>query len=96
MFMGKMNSMDTAKILRSTLLYIARITLFSVAAAVPCFFLRPQLTGLFSGKSRLIAQGAPAAVSALVFAAIGISLLVVTKDPALGALAGKIRSHKTK
>lgn len=96
MFMGKMNSMDTAKILRSTLLYIARITLFSVAAAVPCFFLRPQLTGLFGGKSRLIAQGAPAAVSALVFAAIGISLLVVTKDPALGALAGKIRSHKTK
>ena len=90
-FMKKMNSFDVKSVLKSTIIYILKITVLSVIAAVPCYFLRPILLNVFAGHGRLISQGMPVAVSAVIFAIIGVGLLVITKDPIVGVVVKKIK-----
>ena len=79
-FMKKLGTMETRRIIISNLLYAVKITVMSVIAAVPCWFLRPLLLKAFEGHGRLISAGAPLAILAVIFAIIGVLELVVTRD----------------
>jgi putative peptidoglycan lipid II flippase len=68
------------KALRSVLIYIAKLILFSYIAALPVRALSPGLLALFVGHNRLMAHGFPLIINALIFGAVGIVLLVLTKD----------------
>ncbi len=87
-FMKKLGTMETRRIVISNLLYALKISVMSVVAAVPCWFLRPILLNAFEGHNRLISAGAPVAILAVVFAIIGVLELVVTKDEILLSLRG--------
>ncbi|MBR6340429.1 MAG: murein biosynthesis integral membrane protein MurJ [Treponema sp.] len=79
-FMKKLGTMETRRIIISNLLYAVKISVMSVIAAVPCWFLRPVLLKTFEGHGRLISAGAPLAILAVIFAIIGVLELVVTRD----------------
>jgi putative peptidoglycan lipid II flippase len=79
-FMKKLGTLETRRIVISNLLYALKITVMSVIAAVPCWFLRPILLNTFEGHGRLISAGVPLAILAVVFAIIGVAELVITKD----------------
>lgn len=79
-FLGKMQSINIKKVTFDTIIYILKVSVFSVAAAFPCRLLRPILLEKFSSYPRLISQGFPIGILAVIFAAIGIGLLVITKD----------------
>ena len=79
-FLGKMQSINIKKVTFDTIIYILKVSIFSVAAAFPCRLLRPILLEKFSSYPRLISQGFPIGILAVIFAAIGIGLLVITKD----------------
>ena len=90
-FMKKLGTMETRRIIISNLLYALKITVMSVIAAVPCWFLRPILLNTFEGHGRLISAGVPLAILAVIFAVIGVLELVVTKDEIAMTIKGKIK-----
>ena len=79
-FMKKLGTMETRRIVISNLLYALKISVMSVIAALPCWFLRPVLLNAFEGHGRLVSAGVPAGLLALIFAVIGVLELIITKD----------------
>jgi putative peptidoglycan lipid II flippase len=76
-------------------LYALRMLLYSAAAGLPVFFLNKPVHAFFSfSTNRFIAYGAPLVTLALVFGAVGIFLLVLTKDPNLKALTDRFARKK--
>ena len=89
--MKKLGTMETSRIVISNLLYALKITVMSVIAAVPCWFLRPILLNAFEGHGRLISAGVPLAILAVIFAVIGVLELIITKDEIAMTIKGKIK-----
>lgn len=81
---------DAKHIAADSLLYTLKIAVFSVAAAVPVYFLRAPLLKAFEGHNRWISYGIPVAVSGVIFAAAGVLLLLATKDSVIWPLIKKI------
>lgn len=80
-----------------SLLYVGRLLVFSVVAALPVYMLRDALLGLFaSSGSRLVSAGLPLVLASSLFAAIGIALLVVSRDEVAFSLAGGLRRRLKK
>jgi putative peptidoglycan lipid II flippase len=75
---------------------MVKLSLFSVIAVIPLHFLSPKLLQMFAGRSRIISYGAPFAINALVFAAIGILLLFVTRDKMLQQLVRRFKRAKSR
>ena len=90
-FMKKLGTMETRRIVISNLLYAIKISVMSVIAAVPCWFLRPVLLHAFEGHGRLISAGGPLAILAVIFAIIGVLELVVTKDEIALSIFKRVR-----
>ena len=86
-----MQSINIKKVTFDTIIYIFRITAFSLIAAAPCKLLRPILLEKFQNYPRLISQGVPIAVLAVIFGLIGVLLLIITKDDMAVALKNKIK-----
>ena len=79
-FMKKLGTMETRRIVISNLLYALKISVMSVIAALPCWFLRPVLLNAFEGHGRLVSAGVPAGLLALLFAVMGVLELIITRD----------------
>lgn len=79
-FMKKLGTIQTGAVVKSTILYTIKISVMSVIAAVPCWFLRPLLLKAFEGHGRLVSAGLPAGILAVIFAVIGVLELVITRD----------------
>lgn len=90
-FLGKMHSINIKKVTFDTIIYIFRITALALIAAAPCKLLRPVLLEKFQNYPRLISQGVPIAVLAVIFGLIGVVLLIITKDDMAQALKNKIK-----
>lgn len=90
-FMKKLNTIEIKTVLKDAIIYIVKILIFSVIAALPCYFLRPVLLNLFAGHTRLISQGMPVLLMALIFAVIGIGELVISKDEIVKSILKKIK-----
>lgn len=87
----KNKNLDVKKSITEILLYSLRMIVFSVVASVPVILLRAKLIGLFEGHNRLISQGVPIAISATIFAMVGIGLMAITKDSLLKTVIRKIK-----
>ncbi|MCL2042935.1 MAG: murein biosynthesis integral membrane protein MurJ [Treponema sp.] len=93
-FLRRNPDINIGPALRSVLLYMLKLLVLSGIAAVPVYFLTPCLLELFAGRGRVIAYGIPLAINAFVFAALGIILLVLTKDRQLTALLRAMRGDR--
>ena len=90
-FMGKMEAINVKKVAVNTIVYIIKISIYSVIAALPCYFLRPILVDFFAPYGRLIGYGAPVAILGLIFGIIGVLELIITRDEMVMVIRGKIR-----
>ena len=90
-FMKKMEAIEVGKLLKGTILYALKMCLFSVIAAVPTFFVHKMMTWTFEGHGRIIGFGAPVMISALVFGAVGVLELIVTRDEIISVILKKVR-----
>ena len=90
-FMKKMEAIEVGKLLKGTILYALKMCLFSVIAAVPTFFVHKMMTGIFEGHGRIIGFGAPVMISALVFGAVGVLELIVTRDEIISMILRRIK-----
>ncbi|MCL1814696.1 MAG: murein biosynthesis integral membrane protein MurJ [Treponema sp.] len=87
-FLGRSPHIAVTMALGPAALYVLKLIFFSCIAAVPVFFLAPRLNPFFAGRGRLISYGVPLALETLLFAAIGLALLAVTRDRQLKAVLG--------
>ena len=90
-FMRKMNSFNVKQVTKGTILYILKLTVLSAVAAVPVYFLKPVLINAFAGHGKMVSIGLPIAISAVIFAVIGIVELIITKDEIAGVIIKKLR-----
>ena len=90
-FMKKMEAIEVGKLLRNTLFYALKMCLFSVIAAAPTFFIHRALIDAFEGRGRIIGFGAPVMISALVFGAVGVLELVLTRDEIVSVILKKLK-----
>jgi len=79
-YMKKMESFNTKKIIKNSLIYIVKIIILSFIAAIPCYILTPILRSAFEGSSKIVSQGMPILINFLIFATIGVIELIITKD----------------
>jgi len=90
-FLCRKEHSDAALVVRGPLAYAAKIALFSAAAALPLALAARPLGAAFASGGRLAAHGAPLAIGAALFGAIGIGLLLAAKDPQAAALAAALK-----
>ena len=90
-FMKKMEAIEVGRVVRGTLLYALKMCALSVIASVPAYFTHKALLGIFAGHGNLISYGAPVLISGIVFAAIGVLELVITRDEVIGVILRKIK-----
>ncbi len=90
-FLKKNPVINVAKVIRGIVLYALKLIIFSLIAAVPAHFVRMVTLPLFADHGRLLAFGIPFAATAVVFAAVGIALLVLTKDIIVKIIIAKVR-----
>jgi putative peptidoglycan lipid II flippase len=93
-FLRKNPNIAVRQVLGAALVYAARLIAFSALAVLPLFALGPRLARPFSGRGRLISLGLPLTLCALIYAAIGIVLLLAARDPHLRAIGRMIRRRK--
>jgi putative peptidoglycan lipid II flippase len=95
LFFLKRNPMiAVGKALKSALVYTVKLAALSAAAILPVLWLSPRLTGLLAGHGRFITYGVPFLVTAIIFAAVGILLLLIIRDKQALAIAGMLRKRK--
>jgi putative peptidoglycan lipid II flippase len=85
-FMRKKEIADAKFMIKGTLLYVLRILVFSVVATAAAYLIKKPVFALFNTGNRFIDQGAPLAICGILFAAVGVLLLVITKDPLLATI----------
>lgn len=90
-FLRRNPKIAVGRALRSALVYTFRLILFSIIAVIPILWLNPRLAVLFAGRNRLIKEGISLLIAALVFGAVGITLLVITKDKQVRGIIRMIR-----
>lgn len=90
-FMKKMENIEVGKLARGTILYALKMSVFSIIAAVPTYIVHGKLLGIFEGHTNLIAYGAPILISAIVFAAIGVAELIITRDEVISVILKKVK-----
>jgi putative peptidoglycan lipid II flippase len=93
-FLRKNPHIGVGRTLRSALGYALKILALSTLAGLPLLALRAPLAALFSGGGRLIRHGLPLAISGLVYAALGIALLLITGDRQIRAILRLFRRKK--
>ena len=90
-FMKNMEAIEVGKLARGTILYAVKMTVLSVIAAVPTFFVHRFVTDYFADYGKLISYGAPILISGIIFAIIGILELVITRDETINIILKKVR-----
>jgi len=94
LFLRKNPLITLGRTLKSTLGYTCKLILFSGIALIPMLLFSPRLYELFMGKGRIISQGAPLFINALIYAGAGIMLLALTKDRQLFGILNLLRFRK--
>jgi len=81
--------------IRKMAMYILKILVLSGVAILPIYFLRGYILGLFShADGRLVSSGMPLLIETALFAAIGVVLLILTKDEVASSLAKRFSRRK--
>jgi putative peptidoglycan lipid II flippase len=95
-FLKRNPKIAVGRALKSALVYSLKLAIFSAAAVLPVLALTPHLMALFANHGRLLAQGLPLLVNALIFGALGILLLIITRDKQIRGIAGMFRRKAEK
>ena len=93
-FMKKLDSFKIRKVIFQTLGYILKMAVYSIIAAIPCYFVHSLLVKFFAENSRILSYGIPVILTALLFAIIGIAELIITKDEIIHTIIQKVKSKK--
>ncbi len=90
-FLKRNKNIDMLDLILSSFKFILKMIVFAIIAGLPLYFFKDNIYSIFSGHGKFISQGLPLIISFLIFAMIGISLLIVSKDKTALAIVKKIK-----
>ena len=90
-FMKGKEEFDLKALIKSTIPYTLKLIVFSVIAVIPPVFMMNPLLEKFAGHTRFISYGIPVALCGIVFAAIGVILLIITGDNSMKKIVKKLK-----
>ena len=90
-FMKKMEAIEVGRVVKGTILYTLKMSILSVIAAVPTYFVHKITVEYFADYSKIICYGAPILISGIVFAIIGVLELVITRDEIVRVILKKVK-----
>jgi len=79
-FLRKNPHIAVGRALASALLYTLKLSALSAVAVAPVLLLSPLLLEALAGGGRIVSFGVPLAINGIVFALVGVGLLVITRD----------------
>jgi putative peptidoglycan lipid II flippase len=94
-FLRKNKNLDVKSITFGTVLYSVKLVLYSLVASVPTYFLRPILIEKFAGHGKIVSFAIPLVACAVCYGAVGILMLVITKDEIVKLAVKKIKGRKS-
>jgi len=95
-FLRKTGSVNVSSVVKNMILYALKIIVLSIISIIPIIFLKDLIFSWFSEYHRFVADGIPLIICVLLFAIIGIILLIITKDSAAMMLVNKIHNKLAK
>lgn len=93
-FLNRTKTGNVVQIIKSSLLYLLKLAVFSVIAVIPLHFILPKINAVFSGRGRIISYGIPLSLCACIFGITGILLLVLTRDSIAVSIMKKIKNRR--
>ncbi len=93
-FLRRNKNLNMLNLVVQSTRFIVKICIFSVIASLPLYFIGEKLYAPFSRFGKIIAQGFPLFVSFILFAAIGIALLFVSKDQTVSVILQRFPKKK--
>jgi putative peptidoglycan lipid II flippase len=90
-FLKKNPNITLGSALGSTLLYILKLSIISVLAVVPVYFLSPLLRSFFANRGRIVSYGTPLIINVIVYILFGLIMLALVRDKHLLALVKMFR-----
>ena len=71
--------------------YALKMVVLSVIASLPLLLLKDKLFSLFSFSNRILQEGLPLILCAIIFAVVGVALLILTRDSLIQMIVKKLR-----
>jgi len=79
-FLGKNPNIILGPALRSSIIYVFKLSFISGLAVIPIHFLSSISREVFAGKGRIISYGIPLTINTIVYILLGLALLVLFRD----------------
>ncbi|AEF80499.1 murein biosynthesis integral membrane protein MurJ [Leadbettera azotonutricia] len=92
-FLKKNPNIAVGRAFKSATVYTLKLIVLSCIAIAPILLITPKITGLFTGKGRILSFGLPLAINAILYGAIGLVLLLLTRDKQINAIVRMVRKH---
>lgn len=90
-FLARTKRFALGNLVRGMVGYSLKMVALSVMASIPLILLKDRLFSLFTFGNRILQEGLPLLLSALIFGAVGVGLLIVTRDSLVQVIARKLR-----
>lgn len=90
-FLGRTKRFALGTVVKGMIVYALKMVAFSLIASVPLLLLKDKIFSLFSFSNRLLQEGLPLILAALLFASVGVLLLIITRDSLIQVIAKKLR-----
>jgi len=95
-FMKKGKNQGVGNLVKTTILYSIKMVILSIISIIPVILLKDLIFGLFQNYNRIISQGLPLVLLVLIFGLIGISLMIITKDPLIKTIVSLVKKRGKK
>jgi putative peptidoglycan lipid II flippase len=94
LFLSRAKTISVSPVIKTMLISTLKYTVFSLIAGAALVFAKPYLLRPFEHLNRFAAQGIPLILGTMLFGAIGVCLLIITKDTLVGDVFRRIRRRK--
>lgn len=90
-FLARTKRFALGAVVRGMVGYSLKMVALSAIASIPLILLKDRLFSLFTFGTRILQEGLPLLLAALFFGAVGVGLLIVTRDSLVQVIARKLR-----
>ena len=90
-FLARTKRFALGAVVRGMVGYSLKMVALSAIASIPLILLKDRLFSLFTFGTRILQEGLPLLLAALIFGAVGVGLLIVTRDSLVQVIARKLR-----
>ncbi|MBO7175336.1 MAG: polysaccharide biosynthesis C-terminal domain-containing protein, partial [Spirochaetaceae bacterium] len=90
-FLQRTKRFAMGTVVKGMISYSLKMVVLSVLASLPLLLLKDKIFGLFNFNNRILQEGLPLIIAALLFATVGVLLLIITRDSLIQLIVKKLR-----